>query len=452
MTARRIRAALLLSTIASGFAAPALAQDAAAPTTADAEPAADIVVTGTRIEGAKTTEALPVVVLTEERLDATGSSSGDDLFRSIPQAGDVQFQEFAHHRQPQRRARRQRLDQPAQPRHGQHADPAQRTPDDRHPRNPDRELRAGADRQHQCAAGGLDPPHRSAARRRRRDLRLRRSRRRGQRGDRQPLHRRARVGPLRLGRRLQGIHSRSQGGVRDAHRAAISRFLAATSSAPRCSPASAPIRRARIIPPRSSARRGKAIPRSTIAPPVRRMADSWHSTPRVTGRGKAGYYRAYHRHRRRHRRFPCPAFDLSPHRLFEQRLQFEPVLAYRRHHRGNRSTAALRRKPRPHDPRRARPVHRIRRVQAAARQRSSCSASSTTTTPSSTGSANSPPRFRARSSPCRARTITIPSVRRRSAGCPTPTACRASPACLPTGSTSASPTTDRSTPGRALLP
>lgn len=93
MTARRIRAALLLSTIASGFAAPALAQDAPAPTTTDAEPAADIVVTGTRIEGAKTTEALPVVVLTEERLDATGSSSGDDLFRSIPQAGDVQFQE-----------------------------------------------------------------------------------------------------------------------------------------------------------------------------------------------------------------------------------------------------------------------------------------------------------------------------------------------------------------------
>ncbi len=88
-----LRAALLVSSVLMPLASPVLAQDVASDAAAEDRPAADIVVTGSRIEGAKTTEALPVVVLTEERLDATGSSSGDDLFRSIPQAGDVQFQE-----------------------------------------------------------------------------------------------------------------------------------------------------------------------------------------------------------------------------------------------------------------------------------------------------------------------------------------------------------------------
>jgi len=53
----------------------------------------EMVVVGSRIEGAKISGALPVSLLTAERLAATGSVSGDDLFRSIPQAGDVQFQE-----------------------------------------------------------------------------------------------------------------------------------------------------------------------------------------------------------------------------------------------------------------------------------------------------------------------------------------------------------------------
>ena len=76
----------------------ALAQTRSAParvgSPADEKPAAaDIVVVGSRIEGSKIAETLPVSVLTEERILATGSVSGDDLFRSIPQAGDVQFQE-----------------------------------------------------------------------------------------------------------------------------------------------------------------------------------------------------------------------------------------------------------------------------------------------------------------------------------------------------------------------
>ncbi|KQV58744.1 MULTISPECIES: TonB-dependent receptor domain-containing protein [unclassified Caulobacter] len=52
-----------------------------------------VVVVGSQIEGARTTEALPVTVVGENDIIATGAVSGDELFRSIPQAGDVQFQE-----------------------------------------------------------------------------------------------------------------------------------------------------------------------------------------------------------------------------------------------------------------------------------------------------------------------------------------------------------------------
>ena len=73
-----------------------LAQTSAQPDQAaasDAEKASEIMVVGSRIENAKIAGALPVTVLSEDRIAATGSVSGDDLFRSIPQAGDVQFQE-----------------------------------------------------------------------------------------------------------------------------------------------------------------------------------------------------------------------------------------------------------------------------------------------------------------------------------------------------------------------
>ncbi|MFN5645623.1 MAG: TonB-dependent receptor domain-containing protein [Sphingomonadales bacterium] len=73
-----------------------VAQDTAAetPPPANAEQKQpEIVVVGSRIENAKIAEALPVTVVGEDRIAATGSVSGDDLFRSLPQAGDVQFQE-----------------------------------------------------------------------------------------------------------------------------------------------------------------------------------------------------------------------------------------------------------------------------------------------------------------------------------------------------------------------
>lgn len=81
--------ASLLAAYPASVSAQAVEASAAASTEAED----DIVVVGSRIEGARVTGALPVSVLDAERIAATGGVSGDELFRSIPQAGDVQFQE-----------------------------------------------------------------------------------------------------------------------------------------------------------------------------------------------------------------------------------------------------------------------------------------------------------------------------------------------------------------------
>lgn len=67
--------------------APASAQEAAESSEADG----DIVVVGSQIKGAKINEALPVTVISTTEIAASGAVSGDDLFRSVPQFGDVQF-------------------------------------------------------------------------------------------------------------------------------------------------------------------------------------------------------------------------------------------------------------------------------------------------------------------------------------------------------------------------
>lgn len=76
-------------------AGTALAQDAAPQSTpaqeGEAAQVEDIVVVGSQIRGASTTAALPVTVVTQEEIIATGAVSGDDLLRSIPQMGDVLF-------------------------------------------------------------------------------------------------------------------------------------------------------------------------------------------------------------------------------------------------------------------------------------------------------------------------------------------------------------------------
>lgn len=67
---------------AAGLGSAAFAQDS----TVD-----EIVVVGSQIQGSKVTAALPVTVLSTEQIQATAAGSGDELFRTIPQAGNVTF-------------------------------------------------------------------------------------------------------------------------------------------------------------------------------------------------------------------------------------------------------------------------------------------------------------------------------------------------------------------------
>lgn len=69
---------------ALGFANAAVAQD-------EPETVEELVVIGSQIQGSSVTAAVPVTVLGQEQIEATGATSGDDLFRSIPQMGDVSF-------------------------------------------------------------------------------------------------------------------------------------------------------------------------------------------------------------------------------------------------------------------------------------------------------------------------------------------------------------------------
>jgi len=52
-----------------------------------------IIVTGSQIRGAQIDDVLPVTVVDERQIEAINPSSGDELFRAIPQAGAVAFNE-----------------------------------------------------------------------------------------------------------------------------------------------------------------------------------------------------------------------------------------------------------------------------------------------------------------------------------------------------------------------
>lgn len=58
---------------------------------ADIKPDDEIIVVGTHIRGASVVDALPVSLITEMDLDAIAADSGEDLFRSIPSQGAVNF-------------------------------------------------------------------------------------------------------------------------------------------------------------------------------------------------------------------------------------------------------------------------------------------------------------------------------------------------------------------------
>ena len=79
---------LLLGTTALGSTNIASAQTADAAASPNQT---EIVVIGSQIKGAQIDDILPVTVLTEELIEATGAMTGDELFRSIPQVGATQF-------------------------------------------------------------------------------------------------------------------------------------------------------------------------------------------------------------------------------------------------------------------------------------------------------------------------------------------------------------------------
>ena len=89
MRSTAVRALLLAST---SMALAGVARAQTDPPSDDVPSGSDVVVVvGSQIVGAKPTDTLPVVVVGEKGLDAIAASSGDDLFRSIPQLGDVSF-------------------------------------------------------------------------------------------------------------------------------------------------------------------------------------------------------------------------------------------------------------------------------------------------------------------------------------------------------------------------
>ena len=88
-----LKSALLAGAASSLLAGAAFAQDAAPGEAADGTEVEAITVVGSNIKGAKVTDVLPVTVMETADIEATGAVTGDDLFRSIPQAGDVSFNE-----------------------------------------------------------------------------------------------------------------------------------------------------------------------------------------------------------------------------------------------------------------------------------------------------------------------------------------------------------------------
>lgn len=99
-----IAVSLLAAAIQSALAQAPLSREPARPTAAaddqstapdPAEQAAAeldaILVVGSQIKGAATTDALPVLVVDRDQIDQSGALSGDELLREIPQMGDVLF-------------------------------------------------------------------------------------------------------------------------------------------------------------------------------------------------------------------------------------------------------------------------------------------------------------------------------------------------------------------------
>ncbi|MCZ8060544.1 TonB-dependent receptor [Novosphingobium sp.] len=84
---------MMTATMAHAQAAvdPATGAPQSTETAEPAEPA--ILVIGSQIQGAQINDVLPVTVVDEQQVENTGASSGDELFRAIPQSGTIAFNE-----------------------------------------------------------------------------------------------------------------------------------------------------------------------------------------------------------------------------------------------------------------------------------------------------------------------------------------------------------------------
>ncbi|MFZ0270191.1 TonB-dependent receptor domain-containing protein [Caulobacter sp.] len=89
MITANLRQRLICGTAFAGLLLTGAAHAQQAPAADDSTNVEEIVVVGSQIKGAKTTAALPVTVMDNNQIAATGAVSGDDLFRSIPIMGDV---------------------------------------------------------------------------------------------------------------------------------------------------------------------------------------------------------------------------------------------------------------------------------------------------------------------------------------------------------------------------
>ena len=89
----KILSALMGSTVLMAASAGVASAQTTEQSDAGAADENIIIVTGSQIKGAQIDDVLPVTVLDEEAIETTDAASGDELFRSIPQAGQVAFNE-----------------------------------------------------------------------------------------------------------------------------------------------------------------------------------------------------------------------------------------------------------------------------------------------------------------------------------------------------------------------
>ncbi|UTW53980.1 TonB-dependent siderophore receptor [Kordiimonas sp. SCSIO 12610] len=82
-----------LALLSSVCFAPQYAYAQTADQNSDDEPIEEIQIIGSQIKGANVADTLPVSVVNSEDINLTGATTGDELFRSIPQIGFVAFNE-----------------------------------------------------------------------------------------------------------------------------------------------------------------------------------------------------------------------------------------------------------------------------------------------------------------------------------------------------------------------